>query len=263
MDTKFNIEEVEKTITTYKKNQLAKGIVVSIKDDGLVFNLGGKLDAFVPKNEAEDFSNSKIGDRFSVLVTGNRTEDGMIEVSQKKANQIKLETQNAKEIKLGAAFPIIISKCLNDGSLASTMGEYEIVIPENEICSYKSVNPRSFVGKKVMAIATEISSEEKKIKASIRILEDKTRAANEEVFWQTNFINKIVDGTVKRFVPYGAFVDVGGVSCLLHISNISNSKINSAADVLELGKTYKFKILSLDRENKKVSLGLKQLEQKK
>ena len=158
MDTKFSIEEVEKTITTYKKNQLAKGIVVSIKDDGLVFNLGGKLDAFVPKNEAEDFSNSKIGDRFSVLVTGNRTEDGMIEVSQKKANQIKLETQNAKEIKLGAAFPIIISKCLNDGSLASTMGEYEIVIPENEICSYKSVNPRSFVGTKVMAIATEISS---------------------------------------------------------------------------------------------------------
>lgn len=262
MDTKFSIEEVEKTIASYKKNQLSNGIVVSIREDGLIFNLGGKLDAFVPKDEVENFQSIKIGDRFSVVVTG-KTEEGMVEASQKKAIQIKLETQNAKEIKLGSAFQVVVLQTNSNGDLISKMGEYEIIVPKDEICSYKIVNPKFYVGKKVMAIATNINNEEKKIQASIRILEDKTRAANEEIFWQTNFINKIVDGTVKRFVPYGAFVDVGGVSCLLHISNISYSKINSAADVLELGKTYKFKIISLDRENKKVSLGYKQLQAKK
>ena len=116
------------------------------------------------------------------------------------------------------------------------------------------------VGKKVEAIATDINSEEKKIKASIRILDDKIRANNEEVFWRTNFVNKIVDGTVKRFVPYGAFVEVGGIDCLLHISNISYKRINSAGEVLKLGETKKFKILEMNKETNRVSLGLKQLE---
>ena len=91
-------------------------------------------------------------------------------------------------------------------------------------------------------------------------MDDRTRKANEEVFWRINFVNKIVDGTVKRFVPYGAFVEVGGIDCLLHISNIANRRINSASEVLKIGETRKFKILQLDPENKRVSIGLKQLE---
>ena len=91
--------------------------------------------------------------------------------------------------------------------------------------------------------------------------EDKEREANHETFWRAIFVNKIVDGTVKRIVPYGAFVEVGGVDCLLHISDVSYNKINSVSDVLELGKTYKFKVIKVDKENQKVNLGYKQLEE--
>lgn len=259
MDTKFSIEEVEKTFASYNSKKTTAGIVVALRPNGVVFNLGGKLDAFIYANELDDFEKVKIGDRFSVVLTGERTEDAMVVASQKKAIQLEIENKNAKEIKLGCAFPFIVERATG-GGLASKIGEYEIVVPYEEITSRKNFNPKTYVGKKVEAIATEIKASEKKIKASIRILEDKTRQANEEIFWKTNFINKIVDGTVKKFVSYGAFVDVGGVDCLLHISNISNDHISSPSEVLELGKTYKFKIIAINRETKKVSLGLKQLE---
>lgn len=259
MSAKFCIEEIEKTITNYNKKQIIEGIVVAVKEDGLIFNLGGKLDAFVPKDEAEDFQNAKIGDRFSVLILGKKNEDGLVLASQKQAIKIQIENQNAREIKLGEVFRAEISS-VSGGDLVSQMGEYTITIPADEISSVRKPNPKFFVGKTVEAIATEIKTEEKTIKASIRILDDRIRANNEEVFWRTNFVNKIVDGTVKRFVPYGAFVEVGGIDCLLHISNIANKRINSADEVLKIGETRKFKILQLDQEAKRVSLGLKQLE---
>ena len=189
MDAKFCMEEVEKTFNRYSKQKLTEGIVVAVKQDGLIFNLGGKLDSFIPKNEVEDFENAKIGDRFSVLILGGKNEDGMVLASQKKAIKIQIETQNAKEIKLGGVFRSEISS-VSGGDLVSKMGEYTITIPEDEISSLRKFNPKHFIGKTIEAIATHINTEEKQITGSIKILDDRTRKANEEVFWRINFVNK-------------------------------------------------------------------------
>jgi 4-hydroxy-3-methylbut-2-enyl diphosphate reductase len=263
MDEKFDLEAIEKTFTKYRANDVVQGVVVAINDSGLIFNLGGKLDAFIPKNEISDFENSKIGDRFSALIMGGKNEDGMILASKKLAEDFLLGNQNAENIKLGAKFMCVITGVTDSGALTSKMGQYSICIPENEICSHRQVNPKTYISKRVSAIATEINLGEKKIIASIKILDDKTREENEKAFWRVNFVNKIVDGTVKRIVPYGAFVEVDGIDCLLHISDISYDRIESASDVLEVGKTYKFKILNLDRDSRRVSLGYKQLQASK
>jgi ribosomal protein S1 len=263
MDIKFGLDEIEKTFTHYHANDMVEGVVVAIHDDGLIFNLGGKLDAFIPKDQVKDFEGAKIGDRFPVIIKGGKNENGMILASQTLAEDIILGNQKAENIKLGTSFTCVILSVSDSGGLISKIGQYDIYIPEDEICSYRQVNPKTYISKRVNAIATEINVEEKKIIASIKILEDKVREENETNFWRANFINKIVEGTVKRFVPYGAFVEVDGVNCLLHISEISYKKINSASEVLELEKKYKFKILKLDRENKRVSLGYKQLQESK
>lgn len=258
---KFTIEEVEKTFRKYKVNELAEGIVVAKKSDGLVFNLGGKVDAFIPQNECLDFDSIKIGDRFKVVIINKRDADGNVVASEKIAKNIEIGNQTAEKIKLGSTFTCVITNVTGSGALISKMGEYQIYIPEDEICSWRQVNPKSYISKQVQAVATEINNEEKKIVASIKIIDDKTRAANQETFWRSIFLNKIVDGTVKRIVPYGAFVEVGGVDCLLHISDVSYEKINSVSEVLKVGETYKFKVIKLDRENQKVGLGYKQLQE--
>lgn len=115
------------------------------------------------------------------------------------------------------------------------------------------------VGKQCEAVVTEIDKEGKKIVASIKLLQQQTRLANEELFWKSIFINKIVKGTVKKILPYGAFVNVGGVDCFIHISDLSFNKIQSPNEVIEEGKEYTFKVIELDRDSKKVKLGLKQI----
>ena len=257
----FTLEEIDKTFRKYKVNELADGVVVAKKADHLIFNLGGKLDAIVPANECVDFSAVKIGDRFKVVIINKRDSEGNVVASEKIANNIELGNQKAENIKLGSTFTCVITSFTGSGALVSKMGEYEIYIPENEICSWRQVNPKAYISKQVEAIATEINPEEKRVVASIRIIDDKTREANEETFWRSIFLNKIVEGTVKRIVPYGAFASVGGIDCLVHISDISHNKINSASEVLTVGETYKFKVIKIDKENKKVGLGYKQLQE--
>ncbi len=253
----FNLNEIDKTFINYKDKKLHEGIVFAIQSDGIIFNLGGKVDAFIPKAEIENFDERKIGERFSVMLLGGKNEDGLILASQKKAEKIEVENQNAKSIKLGCSFTCVVDSIKNN-ALNSHLGDYIIEIPETEISSRK-VNTKFMLHKKIDAIAIDINSETKCIKGSIKILEEKQRQANEEIFWHTNFVNKVVEGKVKNFTTYGAFVDVGGVNCLAHISNLSDKKIQFPSDVLEIGKIYKFRILEMNKDTKRVSLGIKQL----
>lgn len=261
MGENFTLEEIDKTFKKYKVNELADGVVVSKKDEKLIFNIGGKLDAVVPKEECTNFDGIKIGDRFKVCIINKHDEDGNVVASEKLASELETGNQSVKNFKVGTQFSCVITDILGNGNLKSKIGQFEIIIPAEEISSNKQINPRKFLLKQVNALVTEINLDEKRIIASIKILEDQIREANENAFWRSVFVNKIVDGTVKHIVPYGAFVEVGGITCLLHISDVSYQKIESAADVLEVGKTYKFKVLKIDAENKKVNLGYKQLQE--
>ena len=254
---KFDLEAISNTFTTYKKGQMFDGVVVIKKDNGCIFNIGGKNDAYLPKEEVSDYDNLKIGDRFKVIITNYKNEDGMIEVSKDLADSQVLATQNASKLKLGSNFTFVVSKGNNEG-LISKMGDYEIFIPISEV-SANTKDPRRAEGKQFEATVTEIDKINKKIIGSIRILEEQTKQNTEQLFWKSIFINKIVTGKVKKILDYGAFVTVNGIDCFLHISNISYERISHPSDVIKEGEEYNFKVIEVDRENKKVALSLKVL----
>ena len=258
MSEKFDLSLVENTFTSYKKGQMFDGVVVIKKEDGCIFNIGGKNDAFLPKEEVDDYQNLKIGDRFKVIITNYKNKDGMIEVSESLANNQILANQNASKLKLGSKFSFVAVKGNNEG-LFSKMGDYSIFIPINEI-SLTTKDPKRAEGRQFEATVTEIDKENKKIIGSIKFIEEQTKKNVEDLFWKSIFINKIVSGKVKKILNYGAFVNVGGVDCFLHISQISYKKIVHPSEVIKEGEEYNFKVIEVDRENKKVSLSLKALE---
>ena len=256
---KFSLEQIEKTFTSYKKGQMFDGVVVIKRETGCIFNIGGKNDAFLPKEEVDDYEGLKIGDRFKVIIINSKNEDGLLEVSKVLADNQILATQNANKLKLGSRFTFVPSEGNYEG-LKSKMGEYNIFIPIAEV-SVSTRDTRRAVGKQFEAIATEIDRENKTIVASIKMLEDQIRENNESLFWKSIFINKIVKGIVKKILDYGAFIDVGGVDCFIHISNLAHTRIGHPSEVLTLGQEYTFKVIEVDRENKKVSLSLKALQE--
>lgn len=253
--TNFNLEEIEKTFTTYKKGNLESGVVVLKRDDGVIFNIGGKKDAFILKEDFANYDDVKIGDRFKVVIQGTNDE-GMILASKSEADVILIGIQNAQKLKLGSRFTFVPTSF--ECGLKSKMGDYDIFVPSSEISSHY-VDVKKMIGKQYEAVVTELDRDNKKIVASIKLLADQIAAANEELFWKSIFINKIVTGKVKKILPYGAFVDVGGVDCFVHISDLSFSRISSPSEVIKEGEELSFKVIEVDRENKKVKLGLKQI----
>lgn len=259
MSEKFNIEMIDKTFTSYRKGQAFEGVVVLRRDDGVIFNIGGKNDAFIPASDFEDYEKVKIGDRFGVVITNQKNEEGLIEASKSLADALKLANQNASALRLGSKFSFVATG-VGDG-LLSKMGDYKIIVPFEQVSEHYVKNFHSLVGKQFEAVVTEIDKESKTIVASVKLLQEQIKVAIEQNFWNIIFINKIVKGKVERIMPYGAFVNVDGVDCFLHISNISYEKLEKVEDVLKVGDEKQFKVIKVDRENKKVELSLKALLQ--
>ena len=260
MNENFNLEAIDKTFTSYKKGQMFDGVVVIKREDGVIFNIGGKNDAFISRDDFDDFENIKIGDRFKVIITNQKNEEGMIEVSKRLADDKTRATQNAQKLKLGSSFSFVVSGN-RDGGLLSRMGEYEVFIPADEIFTGTTRDIRKLIGKQFDATVTEINRDEKRIIASIKLLATQIQERNESLFWNSIFINKIVKGRIKKIMPYGAFVEVDGIDCFLHISNITYTRIENPSEVIKEGEEYSFKVIELDRVNKKVALSLKALQE--
>lgn len=259
IEEKFSLEAIERTFTNYKKGQMFDGVVVIKRENGCIFNIGGKNDAFLPAEEVDDYENLKIGDRFKVVIINSKNEDGMLEVSKSMADAQVIATQNANKLKLGSKFTFVVTSANSEG-LFSKMGEYSIFVPAEEI-SVTTRDTRKALNRQFEAIVTELSREDKKIIASIKMLETQIKEKNESLFWSSIFINKVVTGTVKKILDYGAFVDVGGIDCFIHISNISHHRIASPRDVISEGQELSFKVIEVDREQKRVALSLKALEE--
>lgn len=255
----FNLEEIDKTFTNYKKGQIFDGVVVAKRSDGLIFNIGGKNDAFIPVQDFDNYDDVKIGERFKVIITKQKNEEGLIEASKRDAQELIVGTQNAQKLKLGSRFSFVATS--GEHGLHSKMGEYEIFVPIGEISNRYVHNTKDLIGKQFEAVVTEYDKDNKKIIASVKLLQEQVKEQYENLFWNSIFINKIVNGQVKKILPYGIFVEVDGVDCFCHISNLSYEKIDSPEQVVKEGETYQFKVIELDRDNKKVALGLKQLQE--
>ena len=255
MNKEFNLFEIEKTFSTYKKGELYDGVVILKNNDGVIFNIGGKKDAFIPKEDFENFEDVKIGDRFKVTIVG-ASDEGLILASKTEADIRILGTQNALKLKLGSRFTFVVNE-FKDG-LKSKMGDYKIFIPKSEISDHK-IDFKSFIGSQQEAVVTEINRDDKTIIASIKLLAQQIKQTNEDMFWKSIFINKIVKGKVKKIMPYGAFINVDGVDCFIHISDLSYEKITEPSQIIKEGDELNFKVIDVDRENKKIKLGLKQI----
>ena len=258
-DVQFNLDTVEQTFTKYKINQIVDGVVVEKREDGVIFNIGGKLDAFIPKSDFKDYSLVKAGERFKGAISALKNENGMIEVSKAKADNFLIDNLEANELKIGKTFTFVVTGFNQDGA-TSSLGEYKIFVKKDEVSTKPFKTLKQFLNKRIEAIVTDFDKENKFITASATMLENRVKQNIELAFWNSVFVNKLVSGTVVKELPFGVLVNVNGVMCFCHISQISHKRISKATDVLHIGNEYTFKVLEVDRENKKVSLTYKQLQ---
>lgn len=255
-----------------KKGQLVTAIISSASDEGVAVLLPFfKKETLLEKDEidceeykAEDYA-AKVGEEIEVMVVNP---SNPVKLSQKIIKQIKEEEGKIAAIEAGEEFDVTCTG-FNKGGLTASMGTYAVFVPAKEIRMGYVKELDKYVGKKLRLKALEIkkSDRKKEIIASQRVILEEERAARdaarterEAEFFANIHVGDVVEGKVERVTGFGAFVSVNGFDCLAHISDLSWSGVKNVTDVLEIGKTYEFKVLKVDEENKKVSIGYKQLQ---
>ncbi len=228
-----------------------------------IVNIGGKKDGFIEKNEleVEAIEGLKVDDTVDAIILSTSNENGMIELSKAKAEAMIRGNTLVKGLKVGDNAKIVITD-VNANGLISKLGEYSVFVPYSQISNRKvDRNLKNYINSQMTVTALEINHEDKKIIMSKKAVEEKEQITLETAFWQATFENKVVNGKVVRFTDFGAFVNVDGVDCLVHNSEVSFDREKTAQDVLEMDKVYNFKVVKLDRENKRVGLSYKALQE--
>ena len=256
----------------FKKGQIVKATISEATDDGIKILLPfSKSEILLPKEEldcdvysAADYA-GKVGEQIDLLVVELRPS---LKLSQKMIKLLQEEEALSAEIAAGKEFSITCTG-YNKGGLVGNMGTYQVFVPAKEIRPGYVKDLSKYEGKTLRLRALEIKkdSRRKEIIASQRVIlqEEKdareaAKAAKEEAFFASINVGDTVEGKVERVTDFGAFVSVNGFDCLAHISDLSWTGIDNVTDVLEIGNTYNFLVLKVDKENKKVSIGYKQLQ---
>lgn len=208
---------------------------------------------------------AKIGEPIELLVVELKP---ALKLSQKMIKVLKEEEALGAEIEGGKEFSVVCTG-FNKGGLVGQFGTYSVFVPAKEIRPGFVKDLSKYEGKTLRLRAIEIKKggQKKEIIASQRVIlqeerdaRDAIRLEREKEFFENIHAGDIVEGKVERATSFGAFISVFGFDCLAHISDLSWTGAASVTDVLEIGKTYRFVVLKIDSETKKVSLGYKQLQ---
>ena len=276
METEAKVTSMEEVVANmdnqpkFKKGQLITATISSADDSGVAVLLPlAKKEIILDKDEVDcevynkDDFNAKTGEEIELMVVGINP----VKLSQKQIKQIKEEEAAIAEIQAGKEFEVVCTG-FNKGGLTSELGSYTVFVPAREIRSGYVKELDKYVGKKLRLRLIELKTERRKeIIASQRVIieeekaaKEAAKAAKEAEFFASIHVDDVVEGKVERVTSFGAFVSVNGFDCLAHISDLSWTGVKAVTDVLEIGKKYEFKVLKIDEEAKKVSIGYKQLQ---
>lgn len=265
------VAKMDDKATKFRKGQKITATISSATDEGLaVYISNTKKEILLPKEEinCENYDKAeyskKVGEEIEVKIVGLNP----VQLSEKAIARDLEDEKLVAEIADGNSIFNVVIDGFNKGGLIGHYAGFEVFVPSSQIRIGFVRELDKYVGKTLRVKAEKVENgKRKQIVASQRVIleaekaqRDAERAEKEEEFFGAVSVGDIIKGTVVRFAAFGAFVDVNGIDCLAHISDLSWTGCNAPSDVLEIGKEYEFKVLKCDKETKKVSLGYKQLQ---
>lgn len=257
------MEEYEKSFRSLHPGETVKGTVISLNDEEVFVNIGYKADGIIKKEDLTwdmDLKVSdlvKVGDEIEVKVISINDGEGNVVLSKKlvdaEKNWYKLEyAYNEK-----SSVPGVVKEIVKGGAIVEVFGIRTFMPASLFDLKYVS-DLEEYKNNKVNVKIVEFDKENKKVVVSRKdyLLEEKDKKINE--FWANAEVGQKIIGEVKRVTDFGAFVDVGGVDGLIHISELSYARVEHPSEIVKPGDKVEVIILALDKDKNKISLGLKQ-----
>ena len=258
-------ELLEQSIKTLNTGDKVTGIVTGIGNTEVQVDLGTKHAGYIPYDEVstdpavkpEDIL--KVGDEIEVFVVRVNDQEGTVQLSKKKLDGLKVWDDMAAWVEDKTTVEGTITE-ENKGGLVANVKGIRVFIPASQSGIAKGGDMAGMVGKTVQMKITEVNRARRRVIGSIRAVTSEARKAAQEKIWAEIENGKKYHGVVKSLTSYGAFVDIGGVDGMVHVSELSWNRIKTPADVVKVGDEIDVYVISFDPEKHKISLGYKTAE---
>ncbi|MCE5334387.1 MAG: 30S ribosomal protein S1 [Desulfobacteraceae bacterium] len=250
----------EQSFRNIQEGEVIRGRIVQVSDDFVMVDIGYKSEGQISIHEFKDETGqlqAEVGDEIDVLLEFHDDDDGTIHLSKEKAAKIKVWDDISRIYSDdGVIDGKIVAKV--KGGLAVDIG-VQAFLPGSQVDLRPVRNLESLIGHTFPFKVLKYNKKRRNVVLSRRALLEKEREQMKSHTLATLEDSKVVDGVVKNITDYGVFVDLGGIDGLLHITDMSWGRVGHPSEMFQIGDKIKVKVLSFDRDNERVSLGLKQL----
>ena len=254
------MDDIEKTLVRIHNGQTVTGTVVQITDDEVCVNIGYKSDGLIKREDLVD-KDVKLGDTIEVEVVKVNDGEGNVLLSQRNIVNRKVWEDLMTKYENHEYVDAVGKEAIKGGLIADVSG-VRAFIPASHLAQRYVEKIAQFVGQPMKVKIIDVDKQKKRIVASRKEVLAEESAAKKAAAWATLEEGAVVKGIVRRFADFGAFVDLGGVDGLIHITDLAWSHIGHPSEVLKINDEIEVKILSLDRERERIQLGYKQLQPK-
>ena len=258
-------ELLEQSIKTLNTGDKVVGTVTGIGNTEVQVDLGTKHAGYIPYDEVSNDPSVKpedilkVGDEIEVFVVRVNDQEGTVQLSKKKLDGLKVWDDMAAWVEDKTTVEGVITE-ENKGGLVANVKGIRVFIPASQSGIAKGGDMAGMVGKTVQMKITEVNRARRRVIGSIRAVSSEARKAAQEKIWSEIEVGKKYHGVVKSLTSYGAFVDIGGVDGMVHVSELSWNRIKTPADVVKVGDEIDVYVISFDPEKHKISLGYKTAE---
>ena len=256
---------LEQSIKTLNTGDKVTGIVTGIGNTEIQVDLGTKHAGYIPYDEVSADPSVKpedilsVGQEIEVFVVRVNDQEGTVQLSKKKLDGLKIWDDMAAYAEEKTVVEGVITE-ENKGGLVATVKGIRVFIPASQSGVAKGGDMAGQVGKTVQLKITEVNRARRRVIGSIRAVSSEARKAAQEKIWNEIEVGAKFHGTVKSLTSYGAFVDIGGVDGMVHVSELSWNRIKTPAEVVKVGDEIDVYVISFDAGKRKISLGYKTAE---
>src|SRR5436305_1724588 len=246
------------TMASIDEGEIVKAHVLEIRDNMVVLDIGFKSEGSVPLEEFKDFPDLKEGDEVEVFLEHLEDQEGAVVLSKKKADFMRVWERIREAHERDEAVSGTLVKKIKGGVVVDLMG-VDAFLPGSQIALRRVPNIDELMGQSVEFKIIKLNKRRRNIVVSRRVLLEAERKTKRDVLMKELQVGQVRKGIVKNITDFGAFIDLGGVDGLLHITDMSWGRIQHPSEMVQIGNEVEVKVLDIDWQRERISLGLKQL----
>ena len=247
------------TLASIEEGEIVQSTVLEIRENLVVLDIGFKSEGTIPLEEFKDMPDLKPGDQVEVLLEHLEDSEGSVVLSKKKADFMRVWERIRVAYESDQPVEGVLVKKIKGGVVVDLMG-VDAFLPGSQIALRRVPNIDDLLGQKYEFKIIKLNKRRRNIVVSRRVILETERAGKREKLMKELGKDQVRKGVVKNITDFGAFIDLGGVDGLLHITDMSWGRISHPSEMVQIGMELEVKVLDIDWERERISLGLKQLQ---